>query len=464
MTQRSFGPLSAERDAHLLSYFHQTSFITQFMSAPPGDGPFLVLSRPGAGKTALKKWMLSDESPNTAISLDANTARVFVDDPAFNDEDYRALLRAELLTGVLGELIARAPPTGKKGQSKDFQEAYKEAKECVENQFWKIATSFFKERFAGLQILGTGFTLHKDERRRYLDQVRRKNLADRALKALEKLIAIENRRFCVVVDNPEYIVGQGLTLTDRPNAFRIGALLNLLAEIHTAGLRVAAFTKFHVLDSVQENYTDYSHFADGVVQLEWTEDDLIQFVVLRLEKRMGAKWSDIFAPSQKAFAELVFPRLINGPRDLLFLLSQAQATAAGAKLSKENLLGASTQLRDDKYKEMSRLFGGIYPGVDAFCKAAITVVRDLKSPLTTRSVDDAIDGSISNPDGPLHGIRGKYNWVINVQAGIPRASALLGALGAFVFITDGLRHYPWEGHPLEALDRSDAIELSPLFK
>src|SRR5262249_22550025 len=157
-------------------------------------------------------------------------------------------------------------------------------------------------------------------RRRYLDQVRRKDVANKALKALERLTAIENNKFYLVVDNPEYIVGQGLALTDRSNAFRIGALLNLLAEMHTAGLRVAAFTKFHIFESIQEHYTDYSHFADGVARLEWTADDLIQFVSLRVEKRMGLKWNEVFSLNQKAFADLVFPRLINGPRDLLFLL------------------------------------------------------------------------------------------------------------------------------------------------
>ncbi|WP_146101316.1 hypothetical protein [Bradyrhizobium sp. AC87j1] len=464
MSQASFGPLSAERDAHLLDYFHRTAFIQNILSAPSGDGPFLILSRPGAGKTALKKWLLSKDSPYATISLDATTARVFVDDPSFNDEDYRTLLRAELLAGLLGELIGRNPAQQRKAQSKTLRDAYAEAEDFVTKNFLESVVDFVKDRFASLQILGTGFSLSKEERGRYLKQVRRKDLASAALKCLENVTAAEKHRFCLVVDNPEYIVGHGLALTDRANAFRIGALLNLLAEIHTAGLRVAAFTKFHVFDSVQEHYTDYSHFADSVARLEWTRDDLIEFVSLRVRKRLKSEWNDVFGLTQKDFADLVFPRIINGPRDVLFLLSEAQSASAGVKLSNDNLLSASTQLKDDKYKDMSRLFGGIYPGVDAFCKAAVAVVRDLKPSMTTQSVDAAIDSSISDPHGPLHGIRAKYDWVINVQAGIPRASALLGTLGAFVFVADGRRHYPWEGHPLEALDRSDSIELSPLFK
>jgi hypothetical protein len=427
MLNQTFGPFSAERDSELLQYFHKTEFIHKLLLAAPGEGPFLLLSRPGAGKTALKKWLLSDESPYDAIALDANKGRVFVDDPEFNDEDYRALLRAELLSGVLGELIIRKPKLPKK-RTKEQEQLYNEAENCLENGWWAVATSFFSDRFAGLQILGCGFNLHKDQRRQYLDKIRRNDVSERALSALRALIATEDRNFCLIGDNPEHVVGQGGDLIDRANALRIGALLNVLAEIYSTSLRVVVFTKFHIFDSIQDNYTDYSHFADGVARLEWTDTDLLEFVRLRVEKRFRAKWNQVFTVGEKTFAKNVLPWLVNGPRDLLFLLALAQSSASGGRVSEEDLLKASTQLRDEKYKEMSRLFGGVYPGIDAFCRAAVTVVRALNPPLTTKGVDAAIDAGISDPNGPLHGIRRKYDWVINVQAGAPRASSILGIL------------------------------------
>lgn len=466
--RRTFGPLSAEQDTTLLDYFHETKFVKSLMESKPGEGPFLILSRPGAGKTALKKWLLADERSFISLPLDAEKARVFIDDPLFTEDDYRTLLRAELLSGILDELINNMPDLPAKKNCTPHQlslsKAYTDANKCINKGWWKTATSFLSERLAGLQILGCGFNLREDKRRQYLDSIRRNNVAAKALSALRSILSIEKDKYCLVVDNPEYIVGLGKDLTDRSNALRIGAFINILAEIHTVGLRVMVFTKYQIHQSIQENYCDYSHFSDGVSMLEWTKHDLLSFVKLRVKERLKSDWKKIFNISQTDFVNNVFPCLVNGPRDLLYLLKKAQKAAAGSKLTEEHLLLASNQLREDKYKEMSRLFGGIYPKVDVFCKASVSIIRTLPPPLTMESVDDAINMSISDPVGPLNGIRAKYDWVIDVQAKIPRASVLLGTMGAFIVETGGKKEYPWEGHSFEIINSSESIILSPLFE
>ena len=184
---------------------------------------------------------------------------------------------------------------------------------------------------------------------------------------------------------------------------------------------------------------------------------------MRVQKIFGVEWKNKFDLSKKVFSEEIFPLLVNGPRDLLILLNKAEDNRTKSKITTDDLSEVAHFLRDEKYNEISRLYGGTYDGIDAFCREAINVVKTMQAPLSTKLVDDTLNGSISDPEAPLHELRKKYDWIVNVQSGVPRASMILGALGAFAFISKGIKHFPWEGHSLDELDNSDEIELTPLF-
>lgn len=466
MTQNGFGPLAAEKDSNLLDYFHMTEFALRLVAAPPGEAPFLMLSRPGAGKTALKRWLLSDQAPGMAIPFDASNGRVFVEeDTDLTDDDYSVLLRAELGVALLGALNDRAPKIpAKKSRTLEQQslaDTYARAKDCLENTYWRAVKGFF-DRLAGFSVLGSGLQLHKKDRQKYLDTIRRSGVADTAVDVIAALAEHHPDPLRLVVDNPENVVGRGSDLTSRENAIRLGALLDALSEIHARGLNVTAFTKYHVFEAVRDHYIDFSHFANGVGRLEWTADDLVGLVKLRIEKRMGSTWKKTLGFSENEFRDVVLPVLVNGPRDLLFLLGRARGNAV-AKMGLDDLMGATPDLREEKFQDMTRLFGERYDGIRAVCKALVDVASSLDSPFSFERLEAAVKTDLSDAKaGRLYPLRSKYDWIIDVPLGAPRATDLLSQLGALSYEVDGDEVFPWRGRPHSEIARR-RLSLTPLF-
>src|SRR5262249_16351321 len=155
----------------------------------------------------------------------------------------------------------------------------------LSNKDWKQSVGkFFSQNFVGISILGCGFTLKPEDRRSYLQELRRTNRLSAARNILEGMIAKKN--VALVLDDPEFIVGEGLDDVTPENARRLGAFLSVLAEVHSIGIRVIVFLKEHILQNIRAHYTDFQHFADRIEGLEWTADDLIQMLQCRVLTRL----------------------------------------------------------------------------------------------------------------------------------------------------------------------------------
>jgi len=301
-----FGPLASQNDSALLSYFHATKQASSLVDFSNARSPFILVARPGAGKTALLKWLETFSKDPLTIVFKARTTRLSLGDSMLNVGDIRVMIAAELFAALISEIVERGQLSGK---------TLKEAKDFLSKGWTKILGGFFRQNFVGLSILGVGFTLKPDERRSYLQEIRRTDRLTAGRAVLESVAA--QTKIACVMDDPEEIVSEGLDEITAENARRLGAFLSVLAEVHSLGVRVVVTLKEHILQNMRANYSDFQHFADRIEGLEWTSDDLVRMLERRVSKRLRTTWNNVFEFNQQALRQKLFPLLVNGPRDLL---------------------------------------------------------------------------------------------------------------------------------------------------
>ena len=235
------------------------SFGDWLEQSPIGASRFLVISRPGAGKSATFKWLASSASPISAILIRGADHRILPADASLNVDDYRTLAFGELATAIILESRSRFNLS---------DSARKRANSFTRKRAVQGVAKFFAERFEGLNILGSGFKLSEPERRKYLDRMR-----DREFQAELESVLIEiagQIRLVVAIDDPEYMSTEGTDTLSRENATRLGATLSALSRLDALGLHIVAFLREQIYRSVVEYYGDSSHFADRTNGLGWT--------------------------------------------------------------------------------------------------------------------------------------------------------------------------------------------------
>jgi hypothetical protein len=92
----NFGPLAAQADPEILHYFYTTDQVKKIIYNPvSGPGQFIMVSRPGGGKSALFEWMASPQSALQAMVIRGAHHRIIPPDPSMNVDDYRTLAFGE---------------------------------------------------------------------------------------------------------------------------------------------------------------------------------------------------------------------------------------------------------------------------------------------------------------------------------------------------------------------------------
>ncbi|MBA7470225.1 hypothetical protein ES707_05503 [subsurface metagenome] len=448
-----FGPLAAQDDKELMGYFHTTKQVKLLFAEDEKTPNCIFVTRPGGGKTALVKWLKSKTINNRPLIFiqPSHTQLVPLDDD-LNLEDHRILIYFELYTGIVSELIQR------KALPNALQ---KKCQTYMLEEWGKTIKRFFSDKFTGMSILGCGFMLDASNRRSYLGYIKRTQKLD---KVSDLMCQISEQVSPIVVsDDPEAMVTKGLDELSYENSLRIGAYLSVLTHLHSLGCQVLLFIKEHVLQSVLEHYSDSSHFEDRIEGIQWTEEDLMDMLNLRLSTRLKKKWEDVFAIERGKFQQKVFSHLINGPRDLLFICNSAGKS--GEKITHISLLRIVDTLRNSKWNEIRKQFGRQWPSVTEFAQTIIGVVRNkLKNGKISRErFNTIVKAAFERPGTILHELRTKEKWINTCPWGIPTIDERLFFIGCLGYTFEKQKVYPWAGRSIEQFRTSRSIFVSPLF-
>lgn len=446
-----FGPLAAQNDHDLLTYFHVTRQANNLLNFSVLKPAFIFVARPGAGKTALLKWLARGAADHLTLVVSAENTRLSSDDASLNPADLRLMISTELATAIISE-IAEA-------STADVQSRRK-AKDFVTKGWKDTVAGFFRENLAGLNILGCGFSLKPPERRSYLQKIRRTNRLTQARSLLATLS--KEVHVTLLIDDPEFLVGEGLSEITVDNARRVGALLSALAEAHSLGVRVVTFLKEHVLQNTRAHYKDFGHFGGQIEGLEWTADDLVKMLSSRVTTRLKLSWDQVFTVRPDALVDKLFPFLVNGPRDLLSLCN-----SAGREEGKISLTRLEKGLRAysaEKWRDLATHYGEEWPGIDRFARAMVEALKQKheQRPIPVGIVNAEFGQQFANPDSDIHGLR-KIDWIDSVKWETPPVDERLFVVGCLGYVFERQRYFPWAGRDVERFRLADSHFVSPAF-
>jgi hypothetical protein len=442
----------AQTDPDLLRYFHVTRQARNFLDFKRPQPAFLFVARPGSGKSALLRWLEAEQGQHTALIIRSDKTRISAEDARPNTGDIRTMVAAELYASLISETVDR-----KIGS----ESARRQGAAFLKSGWTAVVGGFFKRKFGGLSILGCGFTLKPSDRRDYLQELRRTGGVETAREAL-KQIAL-TARIALVIDDPKYIVGEGLDDVTPENGLRLGAFLSVLSDLHAIGVRVVVFLKEHILQNTREHYPDFRHFSDRIEGLEWSSEDLVEMLTRRVHSRIKAKWGDVFSLDEKRLTKEVFPKLINGPRDLLSLCNTVGKR--DAKITSEQLARAVGALKNEKWAELRLYYGKQWPQIDQFARAMIDQLRARHGDnhLPPGKINEEFASAYGDPDSAIHSLRRKITWVDSAKYENPPVDERLFLIGCLGFIKDNSTSYPWAGREVEAFALADLHFVSPLF-
>ncbi len=309
--------------------------------------------------------------------------------------------------------------------------------------------------------MGTGITLEPSDRQSILEIIRKENRILLGIKILGKISSELN--LILVVDNPESIVGQGLDGITPENGLRIGAFLSCLNEINSKGIQVIVFIKEHIIQLVQREFDDYSHFSDLIDGLEWTDKDLLELLIQRIVKGLQSTWDDVFDLTPSEFEKLVFPYLINGPRDLIHICNLAGEEEG--KISKIALQRSVDIVCREKLLQIKKEFDSQWPKIDIFtqCIIQITLRENKSSPFSRKQFINSIEKEFETPGTGLHNLRKEADWINSVLLETPPIDERLYLLGVLGYVYNGSKFYPWSGRFIDRYHLSDKIFISPVF-
>jgi hypothetical protein len=449
----NFGPLAAQDDPDIAKYFHTTGQCAALTKRQAERGEFIFYARPGSGKTALVTKLAATDATSSTVIIRPENTQLATEDDELNAEDHKILIEHELLIAVASELHSRSllkPPLA--GKWTDF----------FKGKVKKTLGQFFGERFQGISILGCGFTLRPADRRKYLAEIKSSRILTLLRTTLGEIL--KATKPLVVIDDPEGLVTKGMDEISAENAKRIGAFLSVVSRLHGLGCSTAAFTKEYILQAVLEHYIDSAHFSDGTASIVWEEEDLLHLVDLRVTKRLNSTWEKTLSITQKSMSGQIFPLLINGPRDLLFLLNSAGKRAD--TLTKEHIIEAVPALRAHRWTDCEKQYGRQWPKISSVCKAVIAAIplEKRSNSLPKKDFLELLKKEYQKPGTRLLSLRKEVGWVSTAMWSEPTIDErmfLCGCLGCF---KDNSKLYPWMGATLAEYRQAPTVFIPPLFQ
>jgi hypothetical protein len=452
MTMFDFGPLAAQHDRQLLSYFHVTQQATSLINFKSAKHSFLFVARPGSGKTSLLRWLDTSGDHYFTLVISPEKTRLSAGDSTLNPSDLLVMVSTELYSALISEVLAR---------SLGSAQSQKEAKNYLSKDWKQTVGHFFQQKFVGVSVLGCGFTLKPDDRRVYLQEIRRTGQLVEARRVLEQLA--RETKIVLVLDDPELIVGEGLDDVTPENARRLGVLLSVLAEVHAIGIRVIVFLREHVLQNARAHYDNFQQFSDRIEGVEWTETDLIEMLDRRVTKRLKVSWDQVFECSKNTLQEKVFPFLVNGPRDLLTLCN-----LAGKEMGRISMTRLEKGLRAftvDKWRDLSTFYGRQWPQIDKFARAMVKALKAKyqNKPIPPGAIRAEFESQFGKPGSDIHALRKRTTWINNAKWETPPVDEKLFVIGCLGYTLGKEKFYPWAGRDTDRFRLADSHFISPAF-
>lgn len=447
-----FGPLAAQHDPRILEYFHTTGQISRLLANPEKNRSFILVARPGGGKTALVKWLEKGTNSERVITINSEVARFVIEnDSIATHEDHSLYISSELYRLLISEVVEKSSVSEKlKSECKDYLDSTVDS-----------IKSLFKDKVVGISLAGFGYSLKPTEKQSYLDIIRKEHKIPKAKIIINKIV--DEKKIILVVDNPESIVGKGLNDVTDENGIRIGSFFSSLAELKDLGVQVIVFVKEHIMQLVLNSYSDSSHFKDQILSLEWTEGELLDLINQRVEKRINSKWENVFEISQEDFKSLVFPYLINGPRDLISICNKAGE--GDGRITHNDLKQGINKLQNEKWREILQEFKKQWPCVDQFSRVIIGIAkREIKTNQFSKDqFIKVVSHDFEKPDTALNQLRKKEEWINSALMDPPPVDERMFIIGALGYIYKGIKYYPWSGQSIDRYNLAKNIFISPLL-
>ena len=177
---------------------------------------------------------------------------------------------------------------------------------------------------------------------------------------------------------------------------------------------------------------------------------------------MKIGWDDVFEINQKKFAALVFPNLINGPRDLLFICDKSKNCSG--QISKQVLLNSIEILKNSKWNQIKSEFGINWPKIDLFAKNIIDLIHDGKSNFIAKDkMKEIIKSALQDSQSELYKLRNQEDWINGSLNGEPSIEDRLYFIGVIGYKLNNDIYYPWSGRFIDRFHQSSEIFISPLL-
>lgn len=451
----NFGPLDAEGDPNLLTYFHQTTQALEIADFANAAARCIYVGRQGSGKTAMTTWLASTGGVGrTILTISPDTHRIILEGNDQTASDVRFMARLELMVEVGRRLRANKRLTGTLEKS---------TKSLCEDG-WLQALGGAASLVKGASAFGFGLQLGTADRNHYLGELRKDGRSAKLWKLMQDIAA--NHNVMVVVDSPEDIIGQGTDTLSVENARRTGAILSALTDLHKTGVRVVCYLREQVYQMVRQEYDNGQQYEDQVDRLRWSSTDLVEMVRKRIQWLKGAQadWASVFEEGADEFIDRVFPLLSSGPRDVIYLLNES-ARGASARISVGDVMTVAPALKRDRIQNLTAQHRQ-WPSVSQVTTEVIdTLVNEHADGQFKRGRAQAIFRRLyTTPNTAVSRLISGEKWIARVQAGSPTIEEVLFTLGMLGFADrHNAKRFPWENASIADFNSSTDYFLSPLF-
>lgn len=446
-----FGNIEAGADNDLLAYYYITNTASTLIKKLGHAQPYIYVSRPGAGKTAMTKWVENQDV--RVINATTSGLRLYFEDEEkdFNKEDYRLLYTFSLLSGIISEAVKIDLA------SKSIKTEYLN---FLKNKISADIYAQFKNEFNGLGVGAVSFSLSRRDRRSFIKDVHRAKSIDKAKEIVEEIVKTHTIK--LIIDGPEKITSKGIDDTSEENLNRLACFLSALDELNECGVGVICFIQEYILNEVILAYTESSQLEGKNKVLVWSENELLSMLNLRITNRLHLQWDNVFGINKKQFQDIVFPNLINGPRDLLTICNGAGEK--GEIITLEDIEKQIDKLIRKKWDQIQSEFSKIRPNILPFCKMVLDLAKNKfgEGLFLKNEFYRLYQADFEKPGTKLNELR-RTDWINSLIPPNPLILNQLYVTGLLGYIVDGEKKYAWMGISVDDFEDANEIFISPLF-
>jgi len=362
-----FGHPAAIKDEHLLSYFVPTAASETI--ADFKDRRCIVVGKKGGGKTALFRELSRPvKQTRIVVPISPKSHQLPPAKHALAYPQFANIFEFEILLEIIRSFVNNEE--ARKLFSKSFNAAaWLEGKEYLSKL---VGAADLKELSIDTPVFGMGIGRADADTVLRLSGTRKiEKLRNRVLE-----IAALGVEILVLIDDPDLLFGDTAAFVNI-----VGGLLHTVVDLTALPakyMKVCAFVKQHKYDYLARKFEDFDHIRQNSLTLSWSDPELVNLIAerVRFREELGKKataiacWSKAFAigtqTELQGITDYVFPRLTNGPRDLIEFCNRAMLSADESgreRIEWQDFAAAEPAYSRDCLDEVEREYGDVYPEV-----------------------------------------------------------------------------------------------------